>query len=62
MEMASTAKIAGAEIVVIEKDLEASSGDFVVVGQSHECFFLRPERFGRGRHKGQDLGCFLREC
>src|SRR4029077_16405159 len=53
--------LAGAEIVVIEKDLEASSGDFVVVGQSHECFLFRSERFRRGRHKRQNLGWFLRE-
>src|SRR4029453_6286461 len=36
----------GAEIVVIEKNLEASGGHFVVIGKGDNCFFLRSERFG----------------
>src|SRR5947208_16227041 len=33
------------EVVVIEKNLEASGGHFVVVRKAHECFFLCSERF-----------------
>src|SRR5437762_4206081 len=34
------------EVVIIEKNLEASGGHFVVVRKGHECFFLCSERFG----------------
>src|SRR5207244_7477417 len=34
------------EIVIIQKNLEASSGDFIVVGKGHKSLFLRSERFG----------------
>src|SRR5881398_3917545 len=34
------------EVVIIEKNLEAGGGQFVVVRKGHECFFLCSERFG----------------
>src|SRR5207248_7750239 len=49
------------EVVIIEKNLEASGGHFVVVGKGHERFFLCSERFGGSRHVRQTLGRFLRE-
>src|SRR5438105_14281900 len=53
--------LARPEIVVVEKNLEASGGNFVIVGKGDERFFVRSEGFGRSRQQRQNLGCFLRE-